>query len=539
MSQGRVQRSRLLGRRSECEALDRLVTDALAGRSRVIVLRGEAGVGKSALLDYLSERVAGWHVARAVGVESEMELAYSGLHQLCGPMLDHLDRLPDPAARSARDGVRPERRPCAGPVPGRAGHADAVRRGRRAAAARLHRRRRAVARPRLRADPRFRRPPAPRRADRARVRSTHGHRRRRPRRAARVVHRRARRQRRARAAAGQRVRPARCGGLRPDRHREPRQSRSRSSSCRAPGTSQISPAGSGCPTANRWASKIEQSYVRRLRLLPSETQLLVLAAAAEPLGDPVLLHRAAETLGIDMAAADPAVDAGLLKIGGRVEFAHPLVRSAAYRSAAAEDRHRVHRALAEATDPRDGPGPARLAPRPSDAGTWRGGRRRARAFGRPGAGSRRSRRGGRVPAARRRTDTWTRRGVRSARWPRRRRASRPGRSTRLSGSWPAREAGPLDEFQRARADLLRGHVAFASGLGSDAPPLLLSAGRRLEPFDLELARQTYLTAWFAAVHAGPSRGRVTSWRSAAPSGPFRSLPGRRALITCCSMGSRC
>ncbi len=103
---------RLLGRQAECEALDRLVTDALAGRSRVVVLRGEAGVGKSALLGYLSERVAGWHVARAVGVESEMELAYSGLHQLCGPMLDHLDRLPDPAAGSARDGVRPERRSC-------------------------------------------------------------------------------------------------------------------------------------------------------------------------------------------------------------------------------------------------------------------------------------------------------------------------------------------------------------------------------------------------------------------------------------------
>ena len=95
-SQDRRQPPKLLGRRSECEALDRLVADALAGRSRVTVLRGEAGVGKSALLDYLSGRVAGWQVARAVGVESEMELAYAGLHQLCAPMLDHLDRLPVP-----------------------------------------------------------------------------------------------------------------------------------------------------------------------------------------------------------------------------------------------------------------------------------------------------------------------------------------------------------------------------------------------------------------------------------------------------------
>ena len=96
MSQDRVQRSRLVGRRSECEALDRLLTDALASQSRVMVVRGDAGVGKSALLRYLSEQIAGWHVATAVGVESEMELAYSGLHQLCGPMLDHLDQLPVP-----------------------------------------------------------------------------------------------------------------------------------------------------------------------------------------------------------------------------------------------------------------------------------------------------------------------------------------------------------------------------------------------------------------------------------------------------------
>ena len=89
-------RVKLLGRRAECEELDRLLTDARAGHSRVVVLRGEAGVGKSALLGYLSGRVDDWHVARAVGIESEMELAYSGLHQLCAPMLDCLERLPEP-----------------------------------------------------------------------------------------------------------------------------------------------------------------------------------------------------------------------------------------------------------------------------------------------------------------------------------------------------------------------------------------------------------------------------------------------------------
>src|SRR6185369_2665917 len=92
---------------------------------------------------------------------------------------------------------------------------------------------------------------------------------------------------------------------------------------------------------------IEESYIRRLRLLPADAFLLVLAAAAEPLGDPGLLRRAAESLGLSLAAARPAVDAGLLAIGGRVEFAHPRVRSATFPAAAEEERHRVHRELAE------------------------------------------------------------------------------------------------------------------------------------------------------------------------------------------------
>ena len=138
-------------------------------------------------------------------------------------------------------------------------------------------------------------------------------------------------------------------------------------------------SGFGLPGGHPVAGKIEQSYIRRLQLLPSDTRLLVLTAAAEPLGDLVLLHRAAGTLGIDLAAAGPAQDGGLLKLGGRVEFSHPLVRSAAYRSAAAADRHRVHRALADATvaetNPdrrawhraRATPGPMRRSPPSSNA----------------------------------------------------------------------------------------------------------------------------------------------------------------------------
>ena len=88
--------SRLRGRGEECAALDRLITTVRSGRSQVLVLRGEAGVGKSALLKYVREHATGFQLARAVGVESEMELPFSGLQQLCAPLMSHLDGLPGP-----------------------------------------------------------------------------------------------------------------------------------------------------------------------------------------------------------------------------------------------------------------------------------------------------------------------------------------------------------------------------------------------------------------------------------------------------------
>ena len=235
------------------------------------------------------------------------------------------------------------------------------------------------------------------------------------------------------------------------------------------------------PSAGR--RRIEQSYVRRLHLLPSDTQLLVLTAAAEPLGDPALLHRAAGTLGIDIAAAGPAQDGGLLELGGRVEFAHPLVRSAAYRSAAADDRHRVHRALADATVAETDPDRrawhrARAAPGPDEEVAAE----LERSAGRAQA------RGGVAAAA-----AFLQRSAELTVDPARRaeRALAAAQASFQAGAFDAAlglvataEAGPLDEFQRARVDLLRGQLAFASGLGSDAPPLLLKAARRLELFDL-------------------------------------------------------
>jgi DNA-binding CsgD family transcriptional regulator/tetratricopeptide (TPR) repeat protein len=504
MNQGRVQHSRLVGRRSECEALDQLLTDALAGRSQVIVVRGEAGVGKSALLRYLSEQVAGWTVATAVGVESEMELAYSGLHQLCGPMLDHLDRLPVPQSEALatvfgqRTGPPPDRflvglaaltlfAEIAEEQPLVCIIDDAQWLDRASAQILGFVARRLLAEPialvcATRTDM----------GDEALAGlpelSVDGL-----------------GESDARALLLENVYgpldAAVCHQIVTESHGNPLALLELPRSWRAADLA----GGFGLPDSQPVVSKIEQSYARRVRVLPSETQLLVLAAAAEPLGDPLLLHHAAETLGIDTAAADPAVDAGLLGIGGRVEFAHPLVRSAVYRSAAAEDRHRVHRALAEATDPVTDP----------DRRAWH----RARATPGPGeevaaelerSAGRAQSRGGVAAAA-----AFLQRSVALTVDPARRaeRALAAAQASFQAGAFDAAlglvataEAGALDERQRARVDLLRGDVAFASGAVSDAPSLLLKAARRLEPVDLELARQTYLTAWAAASVAGDIGG---------------------------------
>jgi DNA-binding CsgD family transcriptional regulator len=499
MNQGRVQPSRLLGRRSERETLDGIVTDALAGQSRVIVVRGEAGIGKSALLGHVLEKVAGWHVATAVGVESEMELAYSGLHQLCGPMLDHLDRLPTPQ----REALATVFGQSSGPAPDRflVGLAaltlfaeiaeeqplvciiDDVQWLDRASAQILG----FVARRLL----------AERIALVCATRSDLGD----------------------KALAGLPelsvdglgdsdaralllenvygpLDAAVCEQIVTESHGNPLALLELPRSWRAADLA----GGFGLPDSQPVVSKIEQSYVRRLRVLPSETQLLLLAAAAEPLGDPLLLHRAAETLGVDMGAADPAVDAGLLRIGGRVEFAHPLVRSAAYRSAATEDRHRVHRALADATDPETDPDRrawhrARATPGPGEEVATE----LERSAGRAGA------RGGVAASA-----AFLQRAVALTVDPARRagRALAAAQASFQAGEFDAAlgllataEAYPLDGFQSAQAALLRGHIALASAYGNDAAPLLLQAARGLEPFDLELARRAYLTAWGAAITA--------------------------------------
>jgi DNA-binding CsgD family transcriptional regulator len=488
----------LVNRQRERATLDGLVQDLRSGRGRALMVRGEAGVGKSALLEYAAGSAADLRLVRAVGVESEMELAFAGLHQLCAPLLDRLERLPAPqrdalgTAFGLRAGAAPDRflvglavltllseaagdrpllclvddaqwldrasaqvlgfvarRLLADPVglvfaardPGQelGGLPDLEVRGLREEDARGLLR--SVIRVRL--DERVQ--------DRI-VAETHGN----P---------------LALLELPRGLSPAQLAG------------------------------GFGLAAAQGVPGRIEESFRSRLEALPADTRLLLLVAAAEPVGDPVLVRRAAGRLGIAASAAAAAEADGLVEIGTRVRFRHPLVRSAAYRSAALPERRAVHLALAEVTD-RD------LDP---DRRAWHLAAAAAgpdeqvaaeleRSAGRAQA------RGGMAAAAAflQRAVTLT-----AEPGPRAKRALAAAHANLQAGAFDAAlelvataEAGPLDDLQRARAGLLRGQVALFASAGSEAPALLLTAARQLEPLDSVLARQTYLDAWTAAVFAG-------------------------------------
>jgi DNA-binding CsgD family transcriptional regulator len=278
--------------------------------------------------------------------------------------------------------------------------------------------------------------------------------------------------------------------------------------------------GFGRPDVQPLASQIEQSFLRRIGSLSDATQRLLLAAAAEPVGDVLLLRRAAERIGIGTDAAAAAEAAGLIEFGARVRFRHPLVRSAAYRAAAPADRRDVHRALAEATDPESDP----------DRRAWH----RAHAAMEPDeavavelerSADRAQSRGGVAAAA-----AFLERATELTPDPARRaeRALAAARAKFEAGSSDAAdelltsaELGPLDEFQRARLARLRAQIIFARRRGSDAPPLLLDAARRLEALDGGLARETYLEGLGAAIFAGRLSERlgVREAAEAARAGP--------------------
>jgi len=519
----------LWGRRQQCEALDGLLAEVRAGRSRVLVVRGEAGIGKTALLDYAAETAPDFRVARAEGVESEMELPFAALHQLCGPMLSRLGRLPGPQ----REALGVAFGLCPGGAPDRflvglavLGLLSEVAADRpllclvddaqwldQASAQALA----FVAR----------------RLDSESVALLFGT--------------------RDPAGGGDLAglpglalegladadARALLASVIPGRLDERVWDRIIAESGGNPlallelprGMTAAELAGGfGLPGAGPLSGRIEGIFERRLAPLPEMTRLLLLLAAAEPTGDPALLWRAAGNLGISAQdAAAPAEADGLLTVGARVIFRHPLVRSAVYQAASAADRRRAHRALAEATDPGTDP----------DRRAWH----RAQAAAGPDediaaelerSAGRAQARGG-FAAAAAFLERATELTLESAR--RAERALAAAQAKFQAGAFDAAlgllaiaEPGSLDEFQRARVDLLRGQIAFASSHDGDAPPpkLLLAAARQFEPLDVRLARETYLEALSAALLAGRLAldGSVREVAAAARAAPRPPRPAR-------------
>jgi DNA-binding CsgD family transcriptional regulator len=501
--------SGLRGRRRECEALDRLLDQVRVGRSAVLVLRGASGVGKTALLDYVSARASDCRIARVGGVEAERELAFAGLHQLCAPMLERLRVLPEPqrdalrVAFGLREGAAPDpflvglgvltllseaatERPLVCLV-------DDTHWLDRASVRAL-----AFAARRLLADPvavvfAVGEPSDDREltglpeltveglgdADARRLLAS-------------VVRGRLDERVRDRFVAETRGNPLALLEI-------PR------------GLTPAETAGGfGLPGARPLASRIEQSFLQRLRSLPDETQRFLLIAAAEPLGDVSLLWRAVERLGIAADAAVPAEDAGLIELGPRARFRHPLVRSATYRSASLRDRQEVHRALADVTDSEADPDRrawhrAHAAAGPDEAVATELERSAERAQARGGVAAAAAF----LQRASELTPEPARRGVRTlAAAQAKLDAGAPGTA---AGLLATAELGPLDELQRALLERLRARIAFVRRRGRDATSLLLTAAESLAPLDAASARETYLEALEAAISAGRlGRGVVES-----------------------------
>jgi DNA-binding CsgD family transcriptional regulator len=488
----------LFGRQRESGVLDRLLVGARDGHGGAIVVLGEPGIGKTALIEQAVTSAQDFRVLRTAGQEGETELAYAALLQLCAPGLDRLVRLPAPQ----RDAMRVAFGLCTGDPPDRLLVALALLTLLSEMAAE---------RPLLCVvdDAQW--------LDRASAQAF-----------VFVARRLA-----AEAVAfvfGAREVPdelrglpevvveglgdgdarALFGSVFPYRLDEPVLDRIVAETNGNPlallelprGLSPAQLAGGfGLPVSVPLAGRIEESFRRRLAGLPSPSRRLLLVAAADPTGDAVLVWRAAELLGIADSAAEAAEVEGLADFTAGVVFRHPLVRSAVYGAASAHERRQAHQALAEATDPAVDP----------DRRAWH----RAQATSRPDedvaadlefSAGRAQARGGFAAAAafmERSTELTTDPARRAGRAlvaaEAKRQAGAVDSALRLAGM---AERGPLDDFQRAQLELLRAQVSFASDRGSDAPPLLLKAAQHLERLDVRRARDTYLDALTAAISAG-------------------------------------
>jgi DNA-binding CsgD family transcriptional regulator len=492
----------LRGRRDECEVLDGLLAEVRDGRSGVLVLRGEAGVGKTALLDYTARAASGLRFVRVSGAASETELTFAGLQQLCAPFLDRLGRLPGPqqAALAAAFGL------AAGPAPDRflagLGLLNLLSEAARDCPLAClidnaqwldqeSARALAFAARRLPSEPVLlvfaaREPSAEmcelpglmisglgdgdaRDLLRSSLRSPLD---------GRVANR---------IVAETRGNPLALLGL--PRGRRPAEMA----------------GGFAAPELAPLPDQLQQTFLRRVADLPEQTRLLLALAAADPTGDPVLVHRAAGLLGLGAEAAEHAVASGFLDLAEHVVFRHPLARAAAYRAAAPGHRRQVHAALAEVTDAQAEP----------DRRAWH----RAHTVSAPDeevaaelvrSAGRAQARGGLAAAG-----AFLERSVMLTADPAHRadRTLAAALANMRAGSFDkavkllvTTETGPLDDFAGAQVDLLRGQLVVAAGLGSDGPALLLKAAKRLESTDLQLARQAYMSAWMAALSAGRFAG---------------------------------
>jgi DNA-binding CsgD family transcriptional regulator len=514
----------LVGRRAECGELDRLIEGVRAGGSRALVVSGEAGVGKTALLEYLAARASGCRLARIAGVQSEMELPFAALHQLCAPMLDKLQGLPVPQ----RDALEI----AFGTSSGSASDRFLVGLAVLSLLSEVAEEQPLVC---LIDDEQW--------LDRA---------------SAQVLGFAARR---LGAESVGLVFAARAPsseitglpGLVVERLGEtdaralldavltgPLDTRVRD---RIIAETQGNPlallelprgltpqqlaGGFGLPSAVRLSSGIEESFRRRAAVLPDQTRRLLLVAAAEPIGDPVLVWGAAARLGIGAEAAAPATEAGLVEFGMRVRFRHPLVRSAVYGAASQQERGQVHGALSEATDPERDPDRhawhrAHAATGPDEAVAAELERSAGRAQARGGVAA--------AAAFLERATMLTLDPIRRAE-----RALAAASAKINAGAFSAArdllsiaEAGPLSDFQQARIELMGAQLAFLTNRGSEAPPLLLKAAKRLEPIDAELSRATYLQALTAGYFAGRLAlgGGVTEVARAAANAPPPPHPPR-------------
>ncbi|MEU4313823.1 AAA family ATPase [Nocardia sp. NPDC024068] len=510
---------RVPGRDRECEQLDELLRAVRGGESRALVIRGEAGVGKTRMLEYLVDHARGFRVARVTSIQSEMELAFAGLHQLCLSMTDRLDELPGAqraavgAALGLGAGHAPDGFLVALGVLGLLSEAareqpllcvvdDAQWLDRASLQTLAFTARRLGAESvalvfAVRAqDPAVSEPAEPVGLPELPLQGLSDH-------DARAL-----------------LRATIPGPV--DDHvldRIVAETRGNPLALRElPKTSTLGElaGGFGLPAAPAIKARLRDAYLRRTAGLPPETQHFLLVAAADPTGEPALLWLAAERSGIDIDAAAPAVAAGLVEIGDRVRFTHPIARSAVYWAASPDDRRSAHRALAAATDPATDP----------DRHAWHA------AYGASNPGEavaaelersalRARIRGGVAAAA-----AFLARAVELTPDPdrRRTRALAAAQATHEAGDpdtalklLSLAEAGLDDDRLHAEADLVRARIAFTTNRGSAAPTLLLDAASRLAPHDPAHARETYLEVIDAAIFAGPQsydRGQNDAARAA-------------------------